>query len=888
MPGTPDDRLQVARRRSPPPLQQRERLATPEAERAPALADRFGNAALQGGLSGESEGLSLPLRLHAALAAAGFPEDALLFGASNEAMLRVMQATPVALEALGQLEGVEPEEAQAAASTVGALHLLRAASGGAVPQGVAERVERALTGGRPLPAELRARMEAAFGHAFDHVRLHTDGRAASAARAVNARAFTVGADIVFAEGAFAPHTAAGQELLAHELTHVVQGDEARLPTPEAGVSVSSPSDAHEREAEAQAAAIGETLAQMEHAGLPPEALELTEPATQAPAVEVAPELEAGATLHRDNETVADTPEANSLANRMAEAWGEARVEGGNVTNGTYSASVAAARRYNVNAHHVTFINRLRAQLVQTLQEGLTARAANRGEQPGGSNQPEPTHRQELPDANGQDNVAPTDSAEAALEGLVDAELVRLIVAYQSAKGLSPLDGQIGTGTLTALTEDFPTLAYETPDVAITGRRSGDFAPDADHEDEDVMGTLSEAQRYDVFKRVVAGQNGVFFEEPFFVNALGLRGVQAAYGQTEGGQTDHDNVDHLTIVENTLGQWDDCIVALWLDADGNKKCRIFEGTTDPGALPSQTDRNFMAEGQHLYQQDTHAPPSRLRAGGGGAYTAMGAANEVSDGTKRMPGFRLNSSGDGLALKHGMDRHAPTADNIHTRHVAGNENHTVNYEQAWTGGSVSFTALAQGQAAGPGGAARAVTIFGMSPFWGTMRQAESSASPVTITGADANAADRGIEDEGRRFTSVNLRYSVGERSHTAEVMQPEGGNIAGLAGQQSLASAVQTGDDVITREGSETVTRAAGTDIGTDSTSLWSEGCQVIKGEDQFNSFLDLVHQARANGQQVFPYTLVDGETLKGVLDQIAAEAAARGAGEGGQGEAQPAE
>jgi hypothetical protein len=54
------------------------------------------------------------------------------------------------------------------------------------------------------------------------VRIHTDARAAEAARAVQARAWTVGNHIAFDSGAYAPQTAAGRRLLAHELTHVVQ------------------------------------------------------------------------------------------------------------------------------------------------------------------------------------------------------------------------------------------------------------------------------------------------------------------------------------------------------------------------------------------------------------------------------------------------------------------------------------------------------------------------------------------------------------------------------------------------------------------------------------------------------------------------------------------
>ena len=77
-------------------------------------------------------------------------------------------------------------------------------------------------GGRPLPESTRTFFEARFGHDFSKVRVHADSRAAEAARSVNARAFTVGPDVVFAPGQYAPRADSGKRLLAHELTHVVQ------------------------------------------------------------------------------------------------------------------------------------------------------------------------------------------------------------------------------------------------------------------------------------------------------------------------------------------------------------------------------------------------------------------------------------------------------------------------------------------------------------------------------------------------------------------------------------------------------------------------------------------------------------------------------------------
>ncbi len=76
--------------------------------------------------------------------------------------------------------------------------------------------------GRPLEAGVRAFMEPRFGRDFSGVRVHTDAQAAQSAQAVDARAYTVGQHVVFGSGQYAPHSAAGRQLLAHELTHVVQ------------------------------------------------------------------------------------------------------------------------------------------------------------------------------------------------------------------------------------------------------------------------------------------------------------------------------------------------------------------------------------------------------------------------------------------------------------------------------------------------------------------------------------------------------------------------------------------------------------------------------------------------------------------------------------------
>jgi hypothetical protein len=76
--------------------------------------------------------------------------------------------------------------------------------------------------GQPLDPSTRAFFEPRFGHDFSQVRVHADEKAAASAHAVGALAYTVGPNIVFGEGQFAPERIFGKKLLTHELAHVVQ------------------------------------------------------------------------------------------------------------------------------------------------------------------------------------------------------------------------------------------------------------------------------------------------------------------------------------------------------------------------------------------------------------------------------------------------------------------------------------------------------------------------------------------------------------------------------------------------------------------------------------------------------------------------------------------
>lgn len=76
--------------------------------------------------------------------------------------------------------------------------------------------------GQPLDAATRSFMEPRLGHDFSRVRVHADSKAAESARVVNARAYTVGRDIVLGAGQYVPETKRGKRLMAHELAHVAQ------------------------------------------------------------------------------------------------------------------------------------------------------------------------------------------------------------------------------------------------------------------------------------------------------------------------------------------------------------------------------------------------------------------------------------------------------------------------------------------------------------------------------------------------------------------------------------------------------------------------------------------------------------------------------------------
>lgn len=141
-----------------------------------------------------------------------------------EGYLLAIRAHLRALLQEGEDTVVEPTGAEPAAPAAGfpqqkPLAGGASGAGGGVPAATA--LPR-LGSGEPLAGGQRRRLESAFADSFPEVRLHHGSEAARLSRALGARAFTYGSDVVFGAHQYAPGTASGDALLAHELAHVLQ------------------------------------------------------------------------------------------------------------------------------------------------------------------------------------------------------------------------------------------------------------------------------------------------------------------------------------------------------------------------------------------------------------------------------------------------------------------------------------------------------------------------------------------------------------------------------------------------------------------------------------------------------------------------------------------
>jgi hypothetical protein len=163
---------------------------------------------------------------------------------------------PQAVTGAGRFDRVRDEREAAASQIARTLKVWRKGSGGAKSTNIPEG------GGDPMPTSVRTRMESKMGADLSGVKLHTGGASASAAKDLNARAFTVGNDVHFNHGEYAPGTKEGDRLLAHELTHVVQGQSSGV---HRKGEVSTPDEPEEVEADKTANKVVDALAESDAA-----------------------------------------------------------------------------------------------------------------------------------------------------------------------------------------------------------------------------------------------------------------------------------------------------------------------------------------------------------------------------------------------------------------------------------------------------------------------------------------------------------------------------------------------------------------------------------------------------------------------------------------------
>ena len=117
-----------------------------------------------------------------------------------------------------QRQQEKPEELQAMST----LQRQEAIAGGEASTDLTSAINSARGGGQPLEADLQQSMGQAMGADFSGVRVHTDAQSDQLNRSIQAKAFTTGQDVFFRQGEYNPGSRGGQELIAHELTHVVQ------------------------------------------------------------------------------------------------------------------------------------------------------------------------------------------------------------------------------------------------------------------------------------------------------------------------------------------------------------------------------------------------------------------------------------------------------------------------------------------------------------------------------------------------------------------------------------------------------------------------------------------------------------------------------------------
>ncbi|MCB0088117.1 MAG: DUF4157 domain-containing protein [Caldilineaceae bacterium] len=157
---------------------------------------------------------------HAAPTASPVIQTKLVLGPTDDPYER--EADRVAQQATGPATSLSRRATPLTNTAIGRMSTQPGTTDGNVNASVQQGIQSARGGGHSLPDAVRTQMEQSLGADFSGVRIHTGARADQLNQSLQARAFTTGQDIFFRRGEYNPSGQSGQQILAHELTHVVQ------------------------------------------------------------------------------------------------------------------------------------------------------------------------------------------------------------------------------------------------------------------------------------------------------------------------------------------------------------------------------------------------------------------------------------------------------------------------------------------------------------------------------------------------------------------------------------------------------------------------------------------------------------------------------------------
>ncbi|HEY9076522.1 MAG TPA: DUF4157 domain-containing protein [Anaerolineaceae bacterium] len=172
---------------------------------------------------------------------------------------------------------------------------------------VASRINSERSSGQPLDAQVQESMGAQLGYDFSDVKVHTSPESHNLNRALDAEAFTTGHDVFFREGAYQPGSTSGQQLLAHELTHVVQQGTGEVPST-GNMTVNAPGDTFEQEADRTASNLSSANPGVQRQSVPDEEEEETAMPKRLQRQEVPEEEEEVQTKRLQRQSVPDEEE----------------------------------------------------------------------------------------------------------------------------------------------------------------------------------------------------------------------------------------------------------------------------------------------------------------------------------------------------------------------------------------------------------------------------------------------------------------------------------------------------------------------------------------------------------------------------------------------------